>query len=460
MPPLRRVDAVAFEAGNRSERAIKVASQSHSANNTTRLVTALLSRGLSDKESTAYFAEVSHDTLLTQFASYLNQHRHFLGICHIEQNQALNDKGVDLILQTEDAKIGFQIKSHFDVSEKLFAANVKRQLAESFTHGLTHYFIIVCCPLDYDETSYAGKISHLLSELSQMKTSYHQAYGPANAVPYFVNPTVLSRDELLRQQIITDDALHDYEKGFEHLPEIDDAEMQAAVEKRDAYGEEYWDSVEGMQAATELEQLFFKKKAAQFMEQFIPTIPEDVKKRRLELTAQIQDRLKACRSCASWDDRSEYKLSNWLEWVDEAMIPYTSLPNLIRLKANIDRYYRIHAATDEQMQKHGKHSPYDLNGMPPATTLSDRAQTLLLQAACDKHGLLMIVRTTNGTFVQTNGQQFIDGKNPRSEAECLAAVQELERGGYLDRLPEEGESFTVTATGFSAVDDLRDVSTI
>jgi hypothetical protein len=437
-----------------------VANPSHATSNTTRLVSALLNRGLSDAESTACFAEVRHDTLLTQFASYLDQHRHFFGICHIEQNQALNDKGVDLILQTEDAKIGFQIKSHFDVGEEHFATKVKRQLAESFMHSLSHYVIIICCPLRHGKTNYADKISHLVSELSQMKTSYHRAYGPTNAVPYFVNSTVLSRDELLRQQIITDDALYDYEKGFEHLPEIDDAEMRAAVKKRDAFGVDFWDSEQGTQAAIELEKLFYKKKAAQFIQQFLPTLQPDIQIRRLELTAQIQDRLKTCRACASWDDNSEYKLGQWLEWVDEAMIPYTSLPNLIRLKANMDRYYRIHAAMDEQMQKHGKNSPYELGGMPSATTLSEKAQTLLLQAASDKHGLLMIVRTTNGTFIQTNGQQFIEAENARSEAVCLAAIKELERRGYLDKLPEEGETFSVTATGFSAVDDLRDVRAI
>ncbi len=33
------------------------------------------------------------------------------------------------------------------------------------------------------------------------------------------------------------------------------------------------------------------------------------------------------------------------------MIPYTSLPNLIRLKADIDRYYNVHSTMDEQMRK-------------------------------------------------------------------------------------------------------------
>jgi len=397
---------------------------------------------------------------LTQFTDYLNRHRHFLGYCHIEQNQALNDKGVDIILHTNDAKIGFQIKSHFDVNEKNFAANVKRQLAESFMHNLAHYVILIYCPLQNGETSYTDKISHLLSELSQMKTNYHQAYGPTNTVPYFLNPSVVSRDELLVQRAITDDALHEYEKGFEHLAEMDDAEIRAAVEKRDALGEEYWDSDEGMPAATELENLYFKKKAAQFVEQFLPTIPEDVRQRRLELTSHIQDRLKACRACKSWDDKSEYKLGQWLEFVEEHMIPYTSLPNLIRLKAEIDRYYNIHAAMDEQMRKQNRHSPYDLDGQPSATTLSENAQTLLLNAASDRLGLIMLVRTTNGMFVQTNGQQFVKSRDARSEAEWERVVEELIERGYVDKLPDEGESFTVTATGFSAADDLRDVRSV
>jgi hypothetical protein len=324
-------------------------------------------------------------------------------------------------------------------------------------HGLSQYIILICCPLEDQDESYAGKISHLLNELSHMKTQYHQAYGPANTVQYFLNPSVVPRDELLRLKAIADDALYEYEKGLEHLPEIEDAELRAARTKRDAFGDEYWDSELGMQAATELENLWFRKMVKQFVEEFLPTIPKDVQKRRMELTAQIQERLTLCRQCRSWDDRSEYKLAQWLGWVAEEEIPYVSLPELIRLKRDMERYYNIHSAMDEQMCKQNKQSPYDLKGQSPASTLSEKAQDLLLNAGSDKLGIMMIVRTTNGTFVQTNSRQFVDVQNARSEVECLAAIKELVEGGHLENLPGETESFRVTATGYSAIDDLRDV---
>jgi hypothetical protein len=43
-----------------------VASQSHSATNMKKIIAALLNRELSSQESTAGFADVSHETLLTQ----------------------------------------------------------------------------------------------------------------------------------------------------------------------------------------------------------------------------------------------------------------------------------------------------------------------------------------------------------------------------------------------------------
>jgi hypothetical protein len=51
-----------------------------------------------------------------------------LGICRVERTQNLNDRGVDLFLFSYDAKIGFQIKSEYDVSEDRFAANVKTSI--------------------------------------------------------------------------------------------------------------------------------------------------------------------------------------------------------------------------------------------------------------------------------------------------------------------------------------------
>lgn len=105
-----------------------------------RLIEGLLNRGISSKDATSLFAKMSHEDLVCRFTDYLNKHRHFLGYCHIETSHALNDKGVDVLLLSGGCKVGFQLKSHYDVTEEEFAANVKRQLAESFCHDLDQYY--------------------------------------------------------------------------------------------------------------------------------------------------------------------------------------------------------------------------------------------------------------------------------------------------------------------------------
>ena len=71
----------------------------------------LLNRGLSSEDDTAWFTDVLHEDLIRILLSYLNDHRHFLGNCHIENRQALNDLGVDILLSSDTFKAGFQIKS-------------------------------------------------------------------------------------------------------------------------------------------------------------------------------------------------------------------------------------------------------------------------------------------------------------------------------------------------------------
>src|SRR5439155_10258447 len=100
---------------------------------------------------------------------------------------------------------------------------VKRQYAESFAHGLDHYIILICCLLRKEgNVDLQQKVSHLLNELSSMKTKYHSVYGPLNTAKYFMGLPALSRDELLLRRAIDSEALQEYEKGYEHLPELDD----------------------------------------------------------------------------------------------------------------------------------------------------------------------------------------------------------------------------------------------
>jgi hypothetical protein len=107
----------------------------------------------------------------------------------------LNDRGTDLLLEEGDCKIGFQIKSHYDVRDDAFSANVKRQLTESHAHGLDKWYLLICSPLEHEGESYSHRIAHLVNEISTYKIRYVGAYGPRNAVLYFYDPEPVSPQE-------------------------------------------------------------------------------------------------------------------------------------------------------------------------------------------------------------------------------------------------------------------------
>jgi hypothetical protein len=164
-----------------------------------REVSCLLDRGTGSYEETSYFADKSHKDLVEEFRGYLEMHEPLIGSPHLEITQALNDRGTDLLLQREGCKLGFQIKSHYDVSQDDFSANVKRQLAESHAHGLDRWYLLICSPLQYQEHDYSGRIAYLLNELSTYKTDYVEAYGPRNTIKYFNSPTPLSTEDFHRK---------------------------------------------------------------------------------------------------------------------------------------------------------------------------------------------------------------------------------------------------------------------
>lgn len=318
-----------------------------------KVLLGLLNRGSGADDDTSLFADLPHEAVIQKFVGYLNAHRHFVGICHIEPSHALNDKGVDILVTGADFKVGFQLKSHFDVTEGAFAANVKRQWAESHAHGLDHYFILICSPLKFGQKDYGHKISHLLSELSQMKTTSLTAFGPRNTVRFFSGLPAVTREELLLHRAISEDCLHECEKGYEHLPEVTDPEVTASEKHFDSFGDDWSDSDEVQAAFERLQQLTQAKQAEQFRDSFLPTLPPDVRSRRDDLVVTALGHLAECRRCESWCDRSEYKLPQWLDGVPEAMIPYTSLPNLLRITADLQRYLEIHREEDTSLMPEG-----------------------------------------------------------------------------------------------------------
>ncbi|NOY40593.1 MAG: toll/interleukin-1 receptor domain-containing protein [Planctomycetes bacterium] len=94
---------------------------------------------------------------------------------------------------------------------------------------------------------------------------------------------------------------------------------------------------------------------------------------------------------------------------------------------------------------------------PPAPTfkLSHEASELLVEAADDKNGTILMARTMSGLILQTNGRQMCERKDPRSEARWQGAVRELVQYGLIEDRGHKGEVFNVTAEGFRAADKLK-----
>jgi hypothetical protein len=309
----------------------------------TRVLDCLLNRGTVSPTDTRFFQTLKHEVLVDTLAQYLNAHRRFLSRCHIETTQALNDKGVDLLLEADGIKVGFQIKSHYDVTEKDFNRKVKAQFSEALSFGLDHYYVLFCAAMIKDGTNDFGmKVTHLRNELALFRNVNFTVYGPQTTATLFRKPPTVTRHELLLNDAISDDALHDHELGFEHQPEISDEELTEAESILDAFGDDWFDSEDGQKAFDSYMAMLHRKQAEQFEQDYLPTIPEDVRGQRTALVDAITALLQACRDCDAWDDRSEYKLNIWIEHVPEDMIPYTSLPNLLKIQQSLMEYLKIH----------------------------------------------------------------------------------------------------------------------
>jgi len=150
-------------------------------------ISTILNRKSSLDKDTSFFEDKKHDDLLDMILRYVEDSSTLIGNPKVFKTQALNDHGVDLIVEYPNkCKIGIQIKSHFDVSEKDFAVKVKAQFAESKFHGLDKWYLLICASLTgTGKKNYSSKISHLINEFSSYKTSYHVVYSPQQMVNVF-----------------------------------------------------------------------------------------------------------------------------------------------------------------------------------------------------------------------------------------------------------------------------------
>ena len=82
--------------------------------------------------------------------------------------------------------------------------------------------------------------------------------------------------------------------------------------------------------------------------------------------------------------------------------------------------------------------------------------SLLEEATKDRSRAIMKTRTSGGLRVITNGKDFVEPDNPRSEAKWKNAVRELVGMALIEDAKGLDEVFEVTHIGFEFIDSLRD----
>jgi hypothetical protein len=127
------------------------------------------------------------------------------------------------------------------------------------------------------------------------------------------------------------------------------------------------------------------------------------------------------------------------------------------LEAGFDRRWPALKRTLEKIlvESAGIGEDRETEALKPVYRLSAEAEALLREAAADPHGRVMMVRTMQGLFVQTNRRQFAEQMNPRSEAVWQGAIRELLQKGLIGNVGSKGEVFSVTTEGYRAADDLK-----
>ncbi|WP_199910617.1 hypothetical protein [Loktanella sp. Alg231-35] len=99
-------------------------------------------------------------------------------------------------------------------------------------------------------------------------------------------------------------------------------------------------------------------------------------------------------------------------------------------------------------------TPDSGNGVVQAllNSLGAEASRLLSEAAKDRGGTILSLRTLGGHAIQTNGINFTDSGDRRSVARWEAALDQLMERGFVKSIGFKNEVFEVTDRGFSYLD--------
>ena len=116
----------------------------------------------------------------------------------------------------------------------------------------------------------------------------------------------------------------------------------------------------------------------------------------------------------------------------------------IRLK---ESYFKVQVASNAEAVELIIDTPIEL---------SLEEKSLLKEASKDKSGFIMKTRVNAGLIIQTNRRNFVEARNPRSEAMWTAALDNLLKLELVKPLNHKDETFKVTLKGYVEADSIAD----
>jgi predicted nucleic acid-binding protein len=169
---------------------------------------------------------------------------------------------------------------------------------------------------------------------------------------FAINPEIAKVLPKTHYFLSLDELLEIDSGGYDSIPSPPEKEILQAIDRMSEFEDVEFHNIDECWAAIDEADAFYEHQISKdFITNTYPNLPVEFQKKRDECCDCIENMLLKCRSCQSWDDRSEYKLSQWIEYVPEHMIRYTSLTNILRIEESIERYLRIHEEADNQESK-------------------------------------------------------------------------------------------------------------
>lgn len=156
-------------------------------------------------------------------------------------------------------------------------------------------------------------------------------------------------------------------------------------------------------------------------------------------------------------DPSQYQaLQEFRAWCLSKGLVHT-YQGSVDFRAWFTRHLQINLRDDPYLQKLQRHTPEVSadEAAPDEHYLSSEAAQLLLAAAQDEHGLVLVHRTFDGDTIQANRVNFTQGADARKAAAWRSAVDQLEFNLLIEDRGGKGQVYYVTDTGYRYADRLK-----